>query len=257
MTSVEMPLPPPLVTPRLPRTWYFWGTTILGSLAHGAMLLAQVVVLVAAALFRFGGADMPETQVKAFMHQGDTIAVATIVASPVMLAVLWMAIRLARRRFASYLALRWPCRKQLLGGLAAMFGFMVVWEVLLSAFGRTPPAYVLDSVRTARESGSLWLLLIAGGLVAPVIEEFSVRGFLFRGWSKSFLGPTGAIPLCSALWTLLHTQYGWIDLAGVFLLGLVFGYWRYRSGSTWLTVIMHGTWNTVIMVQVALTLPQA
>jgi membrane protease YdiL (CAAX protease family) len=101
------------------------------------------------------------------------------------------------------------------------------------------------------------LLLIAGCLVAPVIEEFSVRGFLYRGWSKSFLGPAGAILLSSALWTLLHVQYGWIDLAGVFLLGLLFGYWRYRSGSTWLTVIMHGSWNAVIMVQVALTLPRA
>src|SRR4029077_3273392 len=75
--------------------------------------------------------------------------------------------------------------------------------------GQTTPASMLDSYRTARHAGLLWLLLIADCLVAPVTEEFAMRGFLFRGWSKSFLGPVGAILLTSAIWTLLHTQYSW------------------------------------------------
>jgi membrane protease YdiL (CAAX protease family) len=98
----------------------------------------------------------------------------------------------------------------------------------------------------------LWLLLIANCLVAPVSEDFAMRGFLFRGWSKSFLGPIGAILPTSAVWTLLHTQYSWVFLAQTFLVGLIFGYWRYRAGSTWLTVIMHGAWNTAVMAQIAL-----
>jgi membrane protease YdiL (CAAX protease family) len=96
------------------------------------------------------------------------------------------------------------------------------------------------------------LLLIANCLVAPVSEDFAMRGFLFRGWSKSFLGPIGAILPTSAVWTLLHTQYSWVFLAQTFLVGLIFGYWCYRAGSTWLTVIMHGAWNTAVMAQIAL-----
>jgi membrane protease YdiL (CAAX protease family) len=50
----------------------------------------------------------------------------------------------------------------------------------------------------------------------------------------------------------LHTQYNWFFLVQTFLIGLIFGYWRYRAGSTWLTVIMHGAWNTAVMAQIPL-----
>ena len=94
----------------------------------------------------------------------------------------------------------------------------------LARLERTTPASMLDSSRTARQAGLLWLLLIANCLVAPVSEDFAMRGFLFRGWSKSFLGPIGAILPTSAVWTLLHTQYSWVFLAQTFLVGLIFGY---------------------------------
>lgn len=118
--------------------------------------------------------------------------------------------------------------------------------------GQTTPASMLDSYRTARQAGLLGLLLIADCLVAPVTEEFAMRGFPVSGWSKSFLGPIGAILLTSAVWTLLHTQYSWFFLAQTFLVGLIFGYWRYPAGSTWLAVITHGAWNAAVMAQIAL-----
>jgi uncharacterized protein len=250
MSSVEMPSLPLAATPRLPRTWYFWGSTVFGLLAHGAMVLAQMLALVVA-LIRYGGAD-PEAALKVLVHQGGMIAAATVVACPAMLAVLWTAIRMARRRFASYLALRWSGRSDLLRALGLTFAFLLAWEALMYFSGQTTPASMLDSYRTARQAGLLWLLLIADCLVAPVTEEFAMRGFLFRGWSKSFLGPVGAILLTSAVWTLLHTQYNWFFLVQTFLIGLIFGYWRYRAGSTWLTVIMHGAWNTAVMAQIPL-----
>jgi membrane protease YdiL (CAAX protease family) len=33
---------------------------------------------------------------------------------------------------------------------------------------------------------------------------------------------------------------------------LIFGYWRYPAGSTWLAVITHGAWNAAVMAQIAL-----
>ena len=109
---------------------------------------------------------------------------------------------------------------------------------------------MLDSSRTVRQAALVWLLLIANCLVAPVTEEFAMRGLLFRGWSKSSLGPIYAILLTSAVWTLLHA-HRWFFRAQAFLVGLIFGYWRYRAGSTWLTVILHGAWNTAVMAQIA------
>jgi membrane protease YdiL (CAAX protease family) len=50
----------------------------------------------------------------------------------------------------------------------------------------------------------------------------------------------------------LHTQYSWFFLAQTFRVGLIFGYWRYPAGSTWLAVITHGAWNAAVMAQIAL-----
>ncbi|WP_426443284.1 CPBP family intramembrane glutamic endopeptidase [Bradyrhizobium genosp. P] len=85
--------------------------------------------------------------------------------------------------------------------------------------------------------------MIGGCLSAPIMEEFVIRGFMFRGWSQSFLGPIGAIVLTSVVWALNHTQYGWFDRFGIFISGLALGYFRWRGNSTWLTVVIHSSMN--------------
>ena len=84
-------------------------------------------------------------------------------------------------------------------------------------------------------------------IAAPILEEFVFRGVMFRGWSQSFLGPIGAIVLTSALWAMLHTQYGWYERSWIFVDGLVLGYFRLRSNSTWLTVVAHSAMNMAIL----------
>jgi uncharacterized protein len=98
----------------------------------------------------------------------------------------------------------------------------------------------------------LWLLVVAFCVAAPVSEELFARGFLYRGWSESFLGPTGAILLSSAVWTSLHLQYDWFFLGEVFSIGLLLGYLRYRFKSTWLTIFVHGLNNFAAVVQTIL-----
>jgi len=107
-------------------------------------------------------------------------------------------------------------------------------------------------LKTARAGGALWLLVVAFCVAAPITEELFARGFLYRGWSESFLGPFGAIILSSLVWTGLHLQYNWYFLGEVFSIGLLLGYLRYRSGSTWLTIILHGLNNLGAVVQTIL-----
>jgi hypothetical protein len=90
MSSVEMPSLPLMATPRLPRTWYFWGSTIFRLLAHGAMLLAQMLTL-AAVLIRYGDAEPSEAVLKVLLHQVASSLLRPVVACPAMLAVLWIA----------------------------------------------------------------------------------------------------------------------------------------------------------------------
>jgi uncharacterized protein len=104
-------------------------------------------------------------------------------------------------------------------------------------------------LKSAQEDGALWLLAIAFCVAAPMSEEIFARGFLYRGWAESRLGVTGAIVLSSLAWTSLHLQYDWFFFGEVFCIGLLLGYLRYRSGSTWLTIVIHGLNNFAATVQ--------
>jgi membrane protease YdiL (CAAX protease family) len=66
---------------------------------------------------------------------------------------------------------------------------------------------------------------------------------------ESFLRVPGAILLSSLAWTSLHLQYDWFFFGEVFCIGLWFGYIRYRSNSTWLTILLHGLNNLGALAQ--------
>jgi membrane protease YdiL (CAAX protease family) len=138
-------------------------------------------------------------------------------------------------------------------GVVALFVLVMGWDALSRATGReVEPGFMADVLKTARADGALWLLVIAFCVAAPITEELFARGFLYRGWSQSFLRVPGAIILSSLVWTGLHLQYNWYFLGEVFSIGVLLGYVRYRSNSTWLTIILHGLNNLGAVVQTIL-----
>lgn len=96
------------------------------------------------------------------------------------------------------------------------------------------------------------LLWIATVIFAPVSEEIFFRGFVYQGLAQSRLGVWGAISIAAALWAAMHVQYGIAIIASIFILGVVLGFARYRTGSLWAPVLMHACFNTVAMVYIAL-----
>ncbi|MGY4428602.1 membrane protease YdiL (CAAX protease family) [Bradyrhizobium sp. F1.13.1] len=105
-----------------------------------------------------------------------------------------------------------------------------------------------DLLKSGRDKGAAVMLLFAFSVAAPMSEEVLARGFLYRGWSASFLRVPGAIILSSLLWTVVHLQYDLYFLAEVFSIGLWFGYMRYRSNSLWLTIVLHALNNLTAVV---------
>jgi membrane protease YdiL (CAAX protease family) len=241
--------------PRPPRTWYFIGTALFGLFVFAVQNLVEIAVILA--LFVRSGAAVPETpeQVRALLHNGGWMGLYVIVACPFVLGALWVPIRIARRSFSEYLALRWPDRGELVRGFAMLAAFLVAWFTLKHLFGQSTPAFMIETYSSARADGTLVLYVIGICVAAPIVEEFWVRGFLFRGWSESFLGSVGTIVLTSALWAGLHTQYNAFFMTQIFALGLLFATLRHRSGSTWLTVMLHGAYNAVAVVHVVLAVP--
>jgi len=48
-------------------------------------------------------------------------------------------------------------------------------------------AAVLNPYLSVAGAGGLMMLLVGGCIAGPMMEEFIFRGFLFRGWSETFL----------------------------------------------------------------------
>ncbi len=250
---MDSPAPPVLpdpvaVAPRPPRIWKFWGTALWGLFIFVAMFGGQMAVLGWFLLRSDGPIDMAGAI--RVVGGGLTISLSIITGLPAVLAALWIAIRVSRTPFANYLALRWTSWSNFLIGVVALFVLVMGWDLLSRATGReVEPGFMADVLKSARADGALWLLVLAFCVAAPISEEFFARGFLYRGWSESRLGPVGAILLSSLVWTSLHLQYDWFFFGEVFCIGLLLGYLRYRSHSTWLTVVIHGLNNLAATLQ--------
>jgi hypothetical protein len=203
-------------------------TILVALITYAVFLLTSAFFLIVIVHMQDGFERLSTAQLEALVMQGRWLGAALIVACPPTVAVLWIAIRMAGREFAEYLALNWPSRKDLIGALGAA-AVVLLAEFMLRSGGPTT-----DPMLTVKGPGGLLVLLIGACIAAPIMEEFAFRGFMFRGWSESFLGPIGAIVLTSALWGAYHTQYDWTERSWIFLLGLVLCTFRWRSNSTWL-----------------------
>lgn len=249
-------LAPAIPPQRPPRIWKFWGTALWGLFVFAAMFLGQVAVIGWFVLRQGGPIDFASA-----IHViggGLTISLSVITGVPAVLGAIWVATRISGTPFADYLALRLPSWSNLLIGIVALFVLVMGWDALSRAVGReVEPGFMGDVLKSARADGALWLLVIAFAVAAPISEEFFARGFLYRGWSESFLGPVGGILLSSAVWTVLHLQYDWFFLGEVFSIGLLLGYLRYRSNSTWLTIILHGLNNLAAVGQTVMLTGQS
>jgi len=173
------------------------------------------------------------------------------------LAVIWLAVRRAGWRFSDYLALTWPGGGELAVALIVMFVVLQLLSFVRAWLGVAADVGIVTEYQSARSSGSLFLFLATSCVGAPIVEELAVRGFLFRGWSESFLRPAGAIVLTSVLWAVPHIQYDWYGRFEIFVMGLVLGYFRYRSGSTFLAVVVHSAINLYVMIYLGLALLSA
>jgi uncharacterized protein len=234
--------PVPVSSPPL-RTWDFMETVFVSLIAYGVYTLTSGLVLTIMLAMHDGAKTLSSAQIQA---EG----VAYIVASPLAIAVLWIAIRMAGRDFAEYLALNWPGSGELLHALAITALLLLAEALVVSVVGADKTWS--DPYLGAGRGGGFLILLIGGCVAGPVMEEFVVRGFMFRGWSQSFLGPVGSVVVTSVVWAMLHTQYDWFGRFWIFVTGLALGHFRWRSNSTWLTVMVHSAINMVVFFMMGL-----
>lgn len=230
------------VPAQVPKTWDFMETTFVALVAYGVLGLTSWLALVVLVATQ-GSAAFSPAQLQA-MPTGVGSA-ASIFGCASAIVVLWIAIGMARREFSEYLALRWPTRDEVMSALMIATLLCLGEIVFRSLIAPTVPS---SSHLSFSGIGELLIWLVALCIAAPIMEEFTFRGFMFRGWSESFLGPTATIVLTAAIWGAIHTQYDWWVRCWIFVSGLVLGHFRQRSNSTWLTVIVHAGMNFFVFL---------
>jgi membrane protease YdiL (CAAX protease family) len=227
-----------------------WGRFATLGLALAALLAGQMVAL--AALTRWYGSaagHLPD-----FSGDGAAISLIVFISTPVELTLL---VLFAQRRgsAAGYLGFTLPRRGDVVFGVIAVVILIVAGNVLSWLLGQAiVTSFQLDLYRTASAAGWLPWLWLAVVVVTPVGEESLFRGFLFRGWLRSPRDAWPVIVVSALLWGLLHVQYDWYVMPQLFALGILLGWLRWCSGSTLLTMLLHGLINFEGMVETYLDL---
>lgn len=181
-----------------------------------------------------------------FSGDGAAVTLIILVSTPIQVALL---VLIAHRRGGNatvYLGLTLPRRGEVVFGIAAVAAAVVVGDVVSWLLGHSVvTAFQSDILRTASAAGWvpllwLWLAIV---VATPIGEEILFRGFLFRGWLRTPRDVWPVIVLAALIWALTHVQYDWYVTGQVFAFGVLLGWMRWATGSTLLTILLHGLIN--------------
>ncbi len=89
------------------------------------------------------------------------------------------------------------------------------------------------------------ITFVVVGLIAPFTEEFLFRGFLTRLISRRFRAHA-TIWIVAAIFSFIHFQF--LGFIPRMLLGALFGYMAWWSGTLWTAVLAHVVNNTLVII---------
>jgi hypothetical protein len=225
-------VPARVAKPERLNVWETFGWALL------AIALAQVALTVVI-IFWFPE-QIPTSATPTYT--GVLVALVALISNPIEIGFLAIVARWRTGRSAlEYLGLvgfRW---RDLLIGVLAILGLALGFDVIDPYIGvDIVPSFETDVFATVRNSAWLAPLALAVVVIGPIGEEVVFRGFLFRGWVRPGFRAVVAVALISLVWAAMHLQqYSLAIVAQIFVIGLVLGWMRWRSGSTWLTIVLH------------------
>lgn len=180
------------------------------------------------------GADAQ--RLEAWMLNGDLVAREAFWAGLLGIAVLLFAVwRWKGANTRIFLGLMGAKPRAWLRWAAIFAALLVFIEVM----ARLSPMFRTDFM--ARVIGSTtehWYLVLGVGIMAPVFEEFLLRGHLL-GSLRHLMDEHAAVAVSAGVFTLMHLQYSWAIMLLVLPMGVALGYARTRSGSLAVPIVLH------------------
>ena len=142
-------------------------------------------------------------------------------------------------RVANYLGLRPFAVNVAIGFIGLWLLFVISTETLTYILEKNPTAFVDDLYDSANPK---WLLIVTMVIVAPIYEEVMFRGILWSAVREQFAGSKGAwvaTITTSVLFSIIHLQYEFYEMSVIFILAMLLGYARSRSGSLYVPILLH------------------
>lgn len=232
----------------------FFGSQLLGIYIAGKLLLPAAKSQSSADIF--------------YAASGN----GTIVSSSIFLSLLFLSalivllIRLKGGRVVDYLALKPFSLAIGIGSFGLLAIFMIGSQSLTYLLDKSPSQFVDPLYASV---SSVWLLVIALAIVAPIYEELVFRGIIWSALKDQFAsryvasslsaaqlakksetqGAIMASLITSLVFAIMHLQYGLYEISTIIVLALIFCYARYKSGSLLLPIILHIINNSLAMWQ--------
>jgi membrane protease YdiL (CAAX protease family) len=229
------------------KSWGWFATFGLGAIALLAGQLAGMAALV-------DWYDFDLRNVPALSQHGGAIIVFIFVSAPVQVAILALAAGY-KGNISEYLGYKIPRRGEVVLCVAILAAMIAVGNTMSWLAGRSiVDRFQTDIYQAASSVGQLPLLLAAVVVLIPIGEETLFRGFLMRGWLRSPRSAWPVILATAALFAIIHVQYDWFLIGQVFAFGVLFGWARWATGSTLLTIALHALVNLEGMLETFLSL---
>jgi membrane protease YdiL (CAAX protease family) len=186
---------------------------------------------------------------------GTAIAISALVGYPVEIITLVLAARLSGTDALEYLGLDVPRGRDVAIAAAGLLAVIAAGDAVTLALGKeVVPAIQLEQHRVAQADGTLLWLWLAIIVAAPIGEELLFRGFMFRGFVHEPRDAVPAILVIALIWSVLHVQYDWFVTAQLFVIGGLFGFARWRTGSTTLVILLHMLLNLESLVETVIVM---
>ncbi|HYC44460.1 MAG TPA: CPBP family intramembrane glutamic endopeptidase [Burkholderiales bacterium] len=231
--------------------WGLWGTVAWSALIAAVFVAAQTVVVALLASQVEASPSELERFFGSAEENGYLISLATLATTLACCTLIAIIVKLKRgARLADYLALQPVAAATLFNWVAVLAVFVAASDLLTWSLGRPiVPEFMSNTYATARPVWLFWLALIAA---APLFEEAFFRGFLFKSFAASFMGPVGAIMVSTLFWAVLHLQYDAYGIVTIFVLGLLLGAARAATGSLYVPLVLHALANLVATIETAI-----
>ena len=220
----------------------FFISQLLGIYIAGKLLLPTAESTTLGDIFFFGSND------------GTVVSISIMIGCLLLVAISALVIRMRGGNLKQYLALTPFSLAVGMGMIGLLLLFMIGSQALTYVLNKSPLAFVDPLYQSV---SSVWLLIFAMVIVAPIYEELIFRGLLWSAIAEQFAassdtehrGAMVASLVTSLIFAVFHLQYGLYEISTIVVLALLFCYARIKSGSLILPILLHIINNGAAMWQ--------